>query len=339
MYQGAQRLPNGAAIFAQNVSPEAIRLLQDTKTLVQIETWSYENGTCLVSSGIGSAAPQGKTPRAPFLFRSSLSTRGANEAESAPCERAFEQTLKLLTQNGVFDRKVLEEHAAATSDAAPAEFPKYTAGQDTIMTWSGPFLSEAGKRVVNESLGARWYTSLDYRKYLAHVTLMLGDTVEGKSFCAVRYGISTTPPRGRTARLPAQSSLRYLELDKGADCPIGVVRMAAEALGAQFENLLGRFDMVAEAGQTYPTPEDIKKSVARYDARNAAATPAPPPADRQVSSTTRSTNILTCKNDCYNGACVRTFPDGRTERWQAPRRYSPLTRNWEYDTTTNACGV
>lgn len=39
-----------------------------------------------------------------------------------------------------------------------------------------------------------------------------------------------------------------------------------------------------------------------------------------------------------NGSCIRTFEDGRKERWQAPRKYNPFTQNWEWDTQTNACG-
>lgn len=60
---------------------------------------------------------------------------------------------------------------------------------------------------------------------------------------------------------------------------------------------------------------------------------------RKVVSTTRSQNDVTCQNVCSNGNCVRTLPDGRKERWQAPRVYNSFTRNWEWDTSTNACGA
>lgn len=56
-------------------------------------------------------------------------------------------------------------------------------------------------------------------------------------------------------------------------------------------------------------------------------------------STSRQVNRTTCNNQCTNGNCVRTFPDGTQEQWQAQRRFDPLTQNWGWDTTTNACGI
>lgn len=89
-----------------------------------------------------------------------------------------------------------------------------------------------------------------------------------------------------------------------------------------------------------PEPASMAKWRATAERnRIAAATPAPQPRPSRTSSTTRSTNVLTCENRCMNGSCVRTFPDGRQERWQAPRVFNPLSNNWEWDTTTNACGA
>ncbi|KDP83914.1 hypothetical protein CF70_022645 [Cupriavidus sp. SK-3] len=59
----------------------------------------------------------------------------------------------------------------------------------------------------------------------------------------------------------------------------------------------------------------------------------------KTAATTRSTNVVRCSNTCANGSCLRTFGNGRQERWQAPRVYDPITRNWTWDTVTNACGV
>lgn len=63
--------------------------------------------------------------------------------------------------------------------------------------------------------------------------------------------------------------------------------------------------------------------------RRAAARPA------QVVRT-EAVRQLTCKNSCVNGSCVRTFPDGRQERWQAPRVFDPFSNDWKWD--TNSCG-
>lgn len=56
-------------------------------------------------------------------------------------------------------------------------------------------------------------------------------------------------------------------------------------------------------------------------------------------SKSNNTRNITCTNDCVNGNCVRTFPDGRQERWQAPMTIDPFTQQMGWDTTTNACGI
>lgn len=87
-----------------------------------------------------------------------------------------------------------------------------------------------------------------------------------------------------------------------------------------------------------PEPKSMAQ-VRELAKRNLAQAPAKPQATPTSTSTTRSTNRLTCNNQCVNGDCIRTFPDGRKERWQAPRVYNPSTRNWEWDINTNACGA
>lgn len=59
----------------------------------------------------------------------------------------------------------------------------------------------------------------------------------------------------------------------------------------------------------------------------------------KTASTTRQVNRTSCTNNCVNGSCVRTFPDGSQENWQAQRKLDPFTQNWGWDTTTNACGI
>jgi hypothetical protein len=55
-----------------------------------------------------------------------------------------------------------------------------------------------------------------------------------------------------------------------------------------------------------------------------------------TSSRTTEVNRYSCTNSCMNGSCLRTFPDGSQERWQAPRVFNPSKGDWEWD--TNSCG-
>jgi len=61
-------------------------------------------------------------------------------------------------------------------------------------------------------------------------------------------------------------------------------------------------------------------------------------AEARPAQTVRTSAVrqLTCQNSCVNGSCVRTFADGRKERWQAPRVFDPLTNDWKWE--TNSCG-
>jgi hypothetical protein len=51
---------------------------------------------------------------------------------------------------------------------------------------------------------------------------------------------------------------------------------------------------------------------------------------------TQENNVVSCTNQCTNGSCLRTFSNGRTERWQAPRVFDPMTNDWKWE--VNSCG-
>ena len=56
---------------------------------------------------------------------------------------------------------------------------------------------------------------------------------------------------------------------------------------------------------------------------------------KEASQSTQQ-NAVSCSNQCVNGDCLRTFSDGRQERWQAPRKFNALSGDWEWE--TNSCG-
>ena len=76
-------------------------------------------------------------------------------------------------------------------------------------------------------------------------------------------------------------------------------------------------------------PASFEKLASLTETARAARAPA-----RQVS--TRAVQNLSCTNHCVNGSCTRSFPDGRTEKWQAPRVFDPSTNDWKWD--TSSCG-
>ena len=56
----------------------------------------------------------------------------------------------------------------------------------------------------------------------------------------------------------------------------------------------------------------------------------------RASVRTTQRDVVRCSNVCTNGNCVRTFENGRKERWQAPRVYDPFKNDWTWD--TDSCG-
>ena len=58
--------------------------------------------------------------------------------------------------------------------------------------------------------------------------------------------------------------------------------------------------------------------------------------ERRQQVNTHAIQNQTCTNHCMNGSCVRTFPNGRTEHWQAPRVFDPLINDWKWE--TSSCG-
>jgi|GEM_PF-4381227 len=61
-----------------------------------------------------------------------------------------------------------------------------------------------------------------------------------------------------------------------------------------------------------------------------------PESAMSTNSTSTQRNFTSCKNQCVNGDCLRTFPDGSQERWQAPRKYDAFSGDWKWD--TSGCG-
>lgn len=342
VYLGGERLPTAWDLADKTLSVAEAQSLVESKAMLQAAVWQLDDKSCFVDVGIGSEQPKGKTPRAPFLFAWSMSEQRRGEADDAPCQRAFLTALKTLAKDGTLtDKQILQGEVGATSEPLKADFQK-TARQDGVVShWTGGTLNDTGKQAIADELGPRWHKVLDHRQYAAHLTLMSGTSVEGKSYCLARYGVTTVAPKGYSSRLPAYLRIVRVYAGKDENCSRKVVMASLERLHDEYEDLLGDFSKVTEPGVNYLSAVELRKRVAKFDADEAKRAEAAQKAARarEVASTTNSVNRLSCHNECFNGSCTRTFSDGRKERWQAPRKFNPFTQNWEWDTTTNACGM
>lgn len=183
----------------------------------------------------------------------------------------------------------------------------------------------------------RWPERADYRHVSAFVHAAATTFSPGDIMCVAFAGTTARPPQGRNSRWPGSFMGRTRRQIGGTEdgCKEFLATQALDELLKQpwtREGLLKNFSLAREDGVPQPDPANVAQTVKRLKA-SARVAAAP------VVSRTVQRNAVTCTNHCVNGDCVRTFPDGRKERWQAPRVYDPVTRNWKLDTATNACGV
>ena len=77
-----------------------------------------------------------------------------------------------------------------------------------------------------------------------------------------------------------------------------------------------------------PAVKEKPKPVAQNDRNDA-----PPPSDGFPARPAKRPGVVTCNTNCLNGDCRRTYDDGRKVRFQAQRKFNPLTSNWEFDSS------
>lgn len=325
------------AIAREALSPDQAKNLERTGTMLAVAVWGKKDDNCFVSVGPTAVPQQDRPARRPEAWSWAMSEDRPGDDSQAACGRALKSALQGLVKGDNVSLQELQRIAALTTDPAAPKFPKGERKPDVVSHWTGNTLNDEGRQAIADSLGPRWHKVLDHRKYSANVLLMMGTTLEGRKFCFVEYGVGAKPPEGVTAAYPKRVGAKWKVVqDKNSteNCSRQVVMAALDSLRDSYPDMLDSF--TPERGMSYPSVAEIKRQVARYDAEQAKRRQEPRPT---TTSTTRSTQSLRCTNECFNGSCVRTFENGRKERWQAPRRYNPMTQNWEWDTMTNACGA
>ncbi|MFN3303576.1 MAG: hypothetical protein ACK44A_07635 [Roseateles sp.] len=323
------------AIANEMMSPQQAAALRAHGLSLHTMLFSFKFGLCHAEVGTAVRPVDSKSTRMPYWSAWAASEGKDSAIPAKACEKALRAAMKNLAGTEAFTDANLRKAVQVTSTPSKPAHPTGKREANTVnhSTWG---LSDYGKQSIADTLGDRWILPLDHRRFSAFVYLREPKTLEGNSYCFLMTGLTAKPPLGDTsARIPAMLSSRA---KVNEDCANAVVEAGLEQLRDTYEEDLDAFYKYnTEPGQTYPSAVEVRKTLAKYEAdqkRKAQAAAASPA--RQSANTSR--NVLRCTNDCVNGNCVRTFEDGRKERWQAPRRYNPLTSNWEWDITTNACG-
>ena len=91
-----------------------------------------------------------------------------------------------------------------------------------------------------------------------------------------------------------------------------------------------------KVGQSIPEPKNQAKLKPTKKVASTKEATTKDKSFKSKSSSNATTKYTSCQNSCINGDCVRTFPDGKTERWQAPQVFDPFTSSFKWD--TSSCG-
>ena len=89
----------------------------------------------------------------------------------------------------------------------------------------------------------------------------------------------------------------------------------------------GNLPKALDAYARKPAVKEKTKPVAPRDASDAK----PPSGDGYPERPAKRPGVVTCNTNCLNGDCRRIYDDGRKVRFQAQRKFNPLTSNWEFD--------
>lgn len=316
--------------LARNLKPEIQNALRDRGLVVVATTLTFDfdgRNACFASIGVAEAPPKGRNPRVP-----ANSSQGWEFGATDDCA-ARQMRSAVSSLNDTPLQKILNdvEKTAGVGGSRQQETPNTdivrlernsTAGYD-----AGPFSDQLHSFRLGEAL--------DYRHVATHVQSWSTRFNSGKLMCVAQAGFTGRSPDGRNSRIPASRNAHAVLRDGGdrADCEqaaaLGAVKKLMRDPWVGKEGRLNGFERAREDGVPLP---DLRR-VAAVEKQLVAASQ---PAARPVAARSTQVNRSTCTNQCVNGDCVRTFPDGTKERWQAPRRFDPISGNWTWD--TNSCG-
>jgi len=282
---------------------------------------------CYAFAGVTTPAQEGRNPRIPSKRFSTFYSMEAESWDESEClrdvTRSAMENLGKAPVNDVLKNITSTVNAGAPFKNEPENRRKVSVGSIG--------LSDDGKSAVFKRMHeANVSDHVDYRHVEAAVFTDVVKLSNGLLMCVSVAGLTGRPSKEMNMRWPA-NMVALSRLQEGGT-PQGCVDFIAEnsvelllKQGWTNAGLLKGFNLVREDGVPMPTVASVQK---RLDA-----------SVKTQRSLTKAQNSLTCHNQCVNGDCLRTFPNGRKERWQAPRVYNPLNNNWEWDTSTNACGL
>jgi len=320
--------------LAKTLSPELRQVIRERKLSVVARTATFDTvGACFASVGLAEMAPAGRSPRQPAFTLDSYRTSAVQDFDGAACSVAVLESA-VATLNDTSIAKVLGgiEKTALTGGSRESELvanPKTARIASNIgQTYDdSPLFDQLHNFRIGEAVAHRYVATSVWSRSTR--------LDSGRLMCVAQAGFTARPPQERNFRLPTiwQNFVSLQDEGSLADCEqqaaIGAVRNLMK------EPWVGKGGSMTNIARTredgIPLP-DLKR-VAAVENQLVAETQA---RQQVVASRNTQTNRVSCTNQCSNGACLRTFSDGRQERWQAPRVYNSFKQDWEWN--TSSCG-
>jgi hypothetical protein len=212
----------------------------------------------------------------------------------------------------------------------------------SLMNSSYGGMNDAGNQYIVNATPEWFSKAFDYRTVTIVKRFLKVEGDQGDLICFASIGLSARAPDGRKAKEPIAESARILtfnnderaKADQDATCfdPLfdKLVRDNFQPDANLIKTFIENWDRVAEPGLKAPAMQDVQTAAARQAERDRKAAAA---REREEARPVRVAQANSCTTNCVNGSCVRRWANGRSERFQAPRKFNPFTSQWEWDTS------
>jgi hypothetical protein len=325
---------------AKRASNEIYALFQKDKGLAVfavVYEYEYERSTdryCVAQVGL-THAPEHEEhhPRMPatlfFAGASERTTEVKQEDSNCQAQAVLRAIDKLVAVSGS-DLKDMAGKLARTLPNGGVRAKE--AADTTMMNQTNLGMTEKGNQWVTNQFPDWFARAFDYRHVQSVRAFQNVGADNGQTICWAYLGLTARSPQNRTPKVPVARGTRAKLLQAGdrnstesdAACfgPLfeALIESEIQQSSKTINTLIEKWDVVAEVGLKPPTARGVANAVAHSDV-----------AVRREATNQQLAQSNTCSVNCVNGNCVRTWPNGRSERFQAPRKFNPFTSQWEWD--------
>lgn len=315
--------------LTENLSSE----LKDSIRQKGLAVWAYTTffetaggNYCFASVGLTHAEAKNRNSRYPEYTFDAIAKRNDENWNAGDCRT---EQLRIAIVN--LNAKKLDElllHVDGTQSGGGVRLLKKSDNEKHSLSMESASRADSGAvfKAIDEYPIEKVF---DYRHVQVFISNKTMKFDSGEIVCIAIGGLTARSPEGRQSRWPA-STVAFLKFDQKNDCSTSAAVGAVKTLLDEpwtVNGILNEFSRTREDSVPLPDVKAISKKRAALLEKKTKKL-------EQVESTQQ--NTVSCTNDCFNGSCVRTFPNGRKERWQAPRKFNPISGDWEWD--VNSCG-